>query len=71
MRPKVSDRIPMLSRLLRSRLKRSAAGTSAATAVSNGGRGSPRASHIVRARKSSGATLNILRSSIRSEKRDA
>ena len=34
MRAKVSDRIPMFSRLLRSRVKRSAAGTSAATAVS-------------------------------------
>ncbi len=56
MRPKVSDRIPTLSRGRRSRLRRSAAGTIAATAVRNSGRGMPRASQRTNARKRSGAS---------------
>ena len=48
-----------------------ATGTSTATELSAGGRGSPRASQTTRARKSAGVTLNINRSSIRSEKCEA
>ena len=51
--------------------KSSAAGTRPATAASSHGRGSPRASHSANASNRSGATHVMLRSSIRSAKRDA
>ena len=71
-RPKVSDRIPMLSRLWRSSVKkqrgrhdgrcRGQHERAAATLARARGQS---------ARKSSGATENMLRSSMRSEKREA